>query len=172
MENREPPATGASPWTIRPAQPGDEQGLFVLIGELARFEKLEHLVTGTPSDLAQHLFSTSPSAEALVALRAHRLVGYALFFPTFSTFLARPGLWLEDLFVTESERGQGLGKRLLLQVAAIARQRKAARLEWAVLDWNTRAIDFYEALGATVMPDWRVCRVTGTRLANLGTDSG
>jgi GNAT superfamily N-acetyltransferase len=154
---------------IRPARAGDETGIFALIEELAHFEKLEHQLTGNPSQLAVELFGERPHAEALVAERADRIVGYAIFFTTFSSFLARSGIWLEDLYVTESERGRGTGKALLESVATLAGDRGAGRFEWAVLDWNRRAIEFYEAVGAEVLPDWRVCRVEGDRLNHLAS---
>src|SRR5690606_11125532 len=102
-----------------------------------------------------------PAAEVLIARRNGTAVGFALYFPTFSTFLAKRGLWLEDLFVYPEHRGEGIGKALLRAVAAIAVERDCGRFEWSVLDWNTPAIRFYESLGANVMPDWRIARVTG-----------
>lgn len=153
--------------TIRAARPGDETAIFALISELARFERLESQLEGDASALAAQLFGERPAAEALVAAYDERIVGYAIFFTTFSTFLARPGIWLEDLFVTDSERGRGTGKALLRAVADVAERRGAGRFEWSVLDWNRHAIEFYEALGATVMPDWRICRVAGAALRAL-----
>lgn len=154
--------------TVRPARPGDEQHIFRLLRELARFEKLEHELTGSAEALASHLFGERPAAEVLVAERGGALIGYALFFTTYSTFLTRPGIYLEDLYVTEAERGTGVGKALLGGVARIACARGAGRLEWSVLDWNQRAIDFYVASGAELMHEWRICRVTGSELARLG----
>lgn len=154
--------------TIRPARPGDEEHIFRLLRELARFEMLEHQLTGSADALGRHLFGERPAAEALVAGRGEAVIGYALFFTTYSTFLTRPGLYLEDLYVTEAERGTGVGKALLGEVARIACARSAGRLEWSVLDWNQRAIDFYAARGATLMHDWRICRVAGAELARLG----
>ena len=156
--------------TIRPARPGDEAHIFRLLAELARFEKLEHELIGTAEALALHLFGERPAAEALVAERSDTVVGYALFFTTYSTFLTRPGIWLEDLYVTEAERGTGVGKALLRAVAEVACGRGAGRLEWSVLDWNQRAIDFYVASGAKLMHDWRICRVTGDELVRLGAE--
>lgn len=153
--------------SVRGARAGDEQRLFELVSELARFEKLDDEVRGSAAELADALFGRRPSAEALVAERGGQIVGYALFFTTFSTFLTRSGIWLEDLFVTESERGQGIGQSLLCAVAALAHERQAGRFEWAVLDWNSRAIDFYRASGATVLPDWRICRASGEALKKL-----
>jgi GNAT superfamily N-acetyltransferase len=153
---------------IRPARPGDEHRLFDLIQELARYEKLEHLVTGDVERLRDHLFGARPLVEALLAESAADALGFALFFGNYSTFLTTPGVYLEDIFVIESARGRGIGRALLREVARIAHERGAGRLEWTVLDWNTKAIAFYESAGATVMPDWRVCRVTGDRLKRLG----
>lgn len=144
---------------IRAARRGDEQALFELISELAHFEKLEHSVTGNAERLAEHLFAERPVAEALLAERGAVAVGFALFFTSYSTFLTRPGIYLEDLFVRESERGRGVGRALLSEVRRIAAARGAGRLEWSVLDWNERAIRFYEQIGATVLPDWRICRI-------------
>ncbi|HEV8246851.1 MAG TPA: GNAT family N-acetyltransferase [Polyangiaceae bacterium] len=153
-------------FVIRRARPGDERALFGLIGELARFEHLEHAVSGNHEELAQHLFGARPAAEALLAESKTQgdALGFALFFTTYSTFLTRPGLYLEDLFVHEQARRCGIGTALLREVGKIARERHAGRLEWAVLDWNANAVAFYEKLGASVLPDWRICRVTGSAL--------
>ena len=153
--------------TIRAATVHDVPAIHALIRELAVYEKLEHLCTGTAHALEHALFGTRRAADVLVAELRGEIVGFALFFPTFSTFLARPGLWLEDLYVKPEHRGHGLGARLLRAVAAIAVERGCGRFEWSVLDWNAPAIGFYERLGATVMPDWRLARVTGERLENL-----
>jgi GNAT superfamily N-acetyltransferase len=150
---------------IRATRRGDEATLFALILELARFEKLEHVVTGDAGALAEHLFGERPVAEALVAEDSSGgALGFALFFSSYSTFLTRPGLYLEDLFVVPAARRHGIGTALLREVGRLARERGAGRLEWAVLDWNESAIKFYERLGATVLPDWRICRVTGAAL--------
>jgi GNAT superfamily N-acetyltransferase len=154
--------------TIRPAARADVPAIHGLIRELAVYEKLEHLCTGTQHALDESLFGARPAAEVLVADVGGKIVGFALFLPTFSTFLARPGLWLEDLYVQPAHRGAGLGGRLLRAVAALAVARRCGRFEWAVLDWNAPAIAFYERMGATVMPDWRLCRITGEPLARLG----
>ena len=153
---------------IRLAVRGDVPAIHGLIRELAAYEKLEHLCTGTERALDESLFGEPARAEVLVAAVGAEIVGFALFFPTFSTFLARPGLWLEDLYVKPQHRGRGLGARLLRAVAALAVERRCGRFEWAVLDWNATAIAFYERMGATVMPDWRLCRITGDPLARLG----
>ena len=153
--------------TIRAATPADVGAIHALMYELAEFEKLTHLFTGTAEGLADALFGTRPAAEALVAEDAGRIVGYALFFHNYSTFLSRRGLYLEDLYVQPSQRGTGLGTAMLRAHAAIAIERGCALFEWTVLDWNTPAIGFYEKLGATVLPDWRVVRMTGEALEQL-----
>jgi len=163
-----PTATTSSPsdaFAIRPAVRADVAAIVRLIHGLAEFEKLTHLVQVTPESLAPHLFSERPVAEALVAERAGRVVAFALFFTNFSTFLARPGLYLEDLFVEPEARGQGIGQALLEHLARLAAARGCGRFEWSVLDWNEGAIRFYQRMGATVMPDWRICRIAGPALA-------
>jgi GNAT superfamily N-acetyltransferase len=149
---------------IRAAEKADCPVIVELIRELAVFERLEHLVVVTPESLAQHLFGPRPAAEAVLAERDGHVVAFALFFTNFSTFLGQPGLYLEDLYVRPAHRGVGLGKALLRHLGALAVQRGCGRFEWSVLDWNTHAIRFYEAMGATVLPDWRICRVTGAAL--------
>ncbi|MEM5311843.1 GNAT family N-acetyltransferase [Paraburkholderia sp. JHI869] len=153
--------------TIRAATAADVGAMHALMYELAEFEKLTHLFTGTAEGLADALFGARPAAEALVAEDAGRIVGYALYFHNYSTFLSRRGLYLEDLYVQPSQRGTGLGTAMLRALAAIAVERGCARFEWTVLDWNTPAIGFYEKLGATVLPDWRVVRMTGDALERL-----
>lgn len=156
-------------FTIRFAQPGDVFVLFDLIQALADYEKLTHLVTGSPVALEDHLFGDRPCIEALLAEYPDQVVGFALFFTNYSTFLTKPGIYLEDLFVLPAYRGQGIGKALLSHLAKLALQRDCGRLEWSVLDWNEPAIGFYQRMGATLLPDWRICRVTGesiTQLAN------
>ena len=158
--------------TIRPAGTADIAAVHGLIRELAGFERLSHRCTGTPEELAASLGADRPAAEVLVAEHRGEIVGFALFCPTFSTFLARPGLWLEDLYVQPAHRLRGLGTRLLQAVAAVAVERGCGRFEWAVLDWNAPSIGFYERMGATVMPDWRIARVTGEPLDRLGRRGG
>ena len=162
-----PSATSPAPadFKIRPAQRGDVVAIVRLIHGLAEFEKLTHLVQVTPESLAPHLFGERPVAEALVAERAGRVVAFALFFTNFSTFLALPGLYLEDLFVEPEARGEGIGQSLLEHLARLAATRGCGRFEWSVLDWNEGAIRFYRRMGATVMPDWRICRIAGPALA-------
>ncbi len=153
---------------LRPARPDDLPAIVGLITELAVFEKLEHLVVVTPESLQPHLFGPKPVAEAVVGEVGGQVVAFALFFTNFSTFLGQPGLYLEDLYVQPAHRGTGLGKALLQHLGALAVERGCGRFEWSVLDWNQRAIDFYKGMGATVMPDWRICRVTGEQLAAFG----
>jgi GNAT superfamily N-acetyltransferase len=148
---------------IRSAAPGDERALFALIRGLARFEKLEDTVTGSAEALREHLFGARPVAEALLAEEDGAAVGFALFFPTYSTFLTKPGLWLEDLFVLESHRRRGIGLALLEALRRLAEARGCGRLEWSVLDWNADAIAFYERFGAKVHAEWRICRLTFER---------
>jgi len=151
-------------FNLRPAAPHDVPAIVGLIGELAEFEQLSHLLQLTPETLAPHLFGDRPVVESVVAEADGRVVAFALFFTNFSTFLARPGLYLEDLYVQPAFRGAGIGKALLGHLGALAVARGYGRFEWSVLDWNDNAIRFYEKMGATVMPDWRICRVTGERL--------
>ncbi len=153
--------------TLRAAEARDVGAILALMRELADFEKLTHLFVATADDLADALFGPRPAAEALVAERDGAIVGYALFFHNYSTFLGRRGLYLEDLYVQPSQRGTGLGTAMLKRLAALAVERRCARFEWSVLDWNQPAIDFYQKMGATVMPDWRIVRVTGDALATL-----
>ena len=153
--------------TLRPATPADLLSIVGLIRELAAFEELAHLVVVTPESLAPHLFGERPAAEAVVGEVDGSVVAFALFFSNFSTFLGRPGLYLEDLYVQPAHRGTGLGKALLQHLASLAVSRGCGRFEWSVLDWNERAIGFYQQMGATVMPDWRICRVTGDALTAL-----
>ncbi|TAM07560.1 MAG: GNAT family N-acetyltransferase [Paraburkholderia sp.] len=152
---------------IRTAMPADVGAIHALMYELAEFEKLTHLFVATEDLLADALFGVRPAAEALVAEDAGRIVAYALFFHNYSTFLGRRGLYLEDLYVQPSQRGTGLGTAMLRALAAIAVERQCARFEWTVLDWNQPAIGFYEKMGATVLPDWRVVRMTGDALEQL-----
>jgi GNAT superfamily N-acetyltransferase len=158
----------SEPFILRAAEPRDVPALVGLIGELAEFEKLTHLLRVTPETLHPHLFGPKPVAEAMVAEVDGRVVAFALFFVNFSTFLAKPGLYLEDLYVQPAHRSLGLGKALLLRLAKLAVERDYGRFEWSVLDWNENAIRFYEKMGATVMPDWRICRVTGDALQAMG----
>lgn len=154
-------------FTIRPATPSDCAEILRLIGELAVYEKLEHTAVGTEEALREQLFGPRPAAETLIAERGGRAVGFALYFTTFSTFLCKPGLYLEDLFVEPAYRGAGIGKALLRRLAALARERDCGRLEWRVLDWNEPSIRFYESLGATVMKEWLLVRMTEAEFSRL-----
>ncbi len=151
-------------FTIRSAELRDVAPMVALIRELAEFEKLTHLLQVTPEKLRPHLFGEKPVAEAMVAEMGGEVVAFALFFTNFSTFLAQPGLYLEDLFVKSTHRNQGIGEAMLSRVGRIAAERNYGRFEWSVLDWNENAIRFYEKMGATVMPDWRICRIAGDDL--------
>ncbi len=160
-------------FTIAPAAPADVPDLLRMIRALAEYERLSHLVVADEAALTAALFGAHAGPEALIARAggdSGQAAGFALFFHTFSTFLGRRGLWLEDLFVYPEHRGAGLGRRLLADLAAIARARDCGRFEWAVLDWNAPAIGFYEAMGATLLPDWRIARVTGEALARFGVN--
>ncbi|TXI16620.1 MAG: GNAT family N-acetyltransferase [Roseateles sp.] len=152
---------------IRAAERRDLSAIVELIRELAEFEQLSHLCQVSPEALGPHLFGPKPVVECLVGEVDGEVVAFALFFTNFSTFLAKPGLYLEDLYVRPAHRGTGLGKTLLIHLAQLAVQRGCGRFEWSVLDWNENAIRFYEGLGASVMPDWRICRVTGDALTAL-----
>ena len=154
-------------FSIRPAQPGDVAHIHAMIVELAVFEKLEHMVVATEALLHEALFGARPSCEAIVGEENGEVVTFALFFHNFSTFLTKKGLYLEDLYVKQAHRGKGYGTQVLQRLAQIAVERGCGRFEWSVLDWNTPAIDFYKAMGADVLPDWRICRVTGERLTAL-----
>jgi GNAT superfamily N-acetyltransferase len=154
---------------IRPAVQQDVPLLLELVKELAAYEKLSHAVVANESLLAEHLFGPRPAAEALVASLDGVAVGFALFFTNFSTFVGRPGIYLEDLFVRPVARGAGVGRALLQEVARIAVRRNCGRLEWAVLDWNEPAIGFYRKLGAVALDDWTLFRVTADALARLSS---
>jgi len=152
---------------IRPGELGDVPLIANLIRGLARYEKLEHEVTMTEERLTSYLFGERRYAETLIAEDDGEPVGFALFFHTFSTFLAQPGLYLEDLFVVPEHRGGGIGRALLERLARVAVERGCGRLEWAVLDWNQDAIRFYERLGAKPNSEWTVYRLTGEPLRVL-----
>lgn len=156
---------------IRFAQPEDVSTLFDLIKALAEYEKLSQQVTGSVEALQQHLFGDRPCIEAIVADYQQKKVGFALFFTNYSTFLTKPGIYLEDLFVLPEYRSLGIGKALLIRLAQLALERDCGRLEWSVLDWNESAIGFYQRMGATVLPDWRICRVTGKAIEQLANGS-
>jgi GNAT superfamily N-acetyltransferase len=153
--------------TIRAAERSDVPTIAELIRGLARYERLEGDVSMTEARLEETLFGTRPYAETLIAEADGKAVGFALFFHNYSTFLARPGIYLEDLFVLETHRGGGIGRALLTRLAAIAVERDCGRLEWSVLDWNQDAIGFYQRLGAKPSSDWTVYRLVGDALTSL-----
>jgi len=158
---------------IRPGERADVPVIAELIRGLARFEKLEHEVTMTEDRLAANLFGPHHYAETLIAQEdgsAGVPVGFALFFHNFSTFLAQPGIYLEDLFVIPEQRGRGVGRALLKELARLAVERGCGRLEWSVLDWNREAIAFYERLGARPNSEWTVYRLSGEALPSLGRE--
>jgi GNAT superfamily N-acetyltransferase len=156
-----------SAFAVRPAVSADVADIHTMIGELAAYEKLSHLCVASEADLAEALFGPRPAAEALIARSGAEPAGFALFFHTYSTFLGRRSLWLEDLFVRPAHRRKGCARALLRTLAAVAVARRCGRFEWAVLDWNAPAIAFYEGLGAAVLPDWRIVRVVGPALTAL-----
>jgi GNAT superfamily N-acetyltransferase len=153
--------------SIRPGEKSDVALIAQLIRGLARYEKLEDEVTMTEEKIDRALFGDRPYAETLIAEDGDEAVGFALFFHNFSTFLAQPGIYLEDLFVVPEARGKGVGRALLERLAQVAIERDCGRLEWAVLDWNESAIRFYERLGATPNSEWTVYRLTGDSLRAL-----
>jgi GNAT superfamily N-acetyltransferase len=155
---------------IRPARPEDVPAVLSLIRALARYERLEHEVVGTETALREHLFGAQPRAEVALAEEGGAIAGFALFFHNYSTFLCKPGLYLEDIFVLPEHRGRGHGRALLAHLARLALTRGCGRFEWSVLDWNEPAIGFYESLGARRLDDWRIFRVTGEALEKLAGD--
>ena len=154
-------------FSLRFAQPADCDAIFNLIKALAEYEKLSNAVSGNANLLKQHLFDEPRYIEAIVADSMGKIVGFALFFHNYSTFLTKPGIYLEDLFVLPDYRRQGIGKALLVKLAQIALERNCGRLEWSVLDWNEPAQKFYRTMGASILDDWRICRVTGEKLTEL-----
>jgi GNAT superfamily N-acetyltransferase len=155
---------------IRAAEPPDVALLLALFGELAEYENLTHMMRADERKLSEALFGARPLAEALIAERDGEAAGYALFFPTFSSFLASAGMWLEDLFVRPAHRRHGVGRALLAAVAERTRERGGERLEWAALDWNELALGFYRALGARTMGEWITHRLEGEPLARLAAE--
>jgi len=153
--------------TLRPATIDDVPLILQFIRELAEYEKLLDDVVATEDMLQEHLFGPHPMAEVLLCHEGEVPAGFALFFHNFSTFRGKPGIYLEDLFVRPEFRGKGYGKLLLKSLAKLAVERNCARLEWAVLDWNTPSINFYKSLGALPMDEWTVFRVTGDALGEL-----
>lgn len=154
---------------IDPATPADVPMIRELIRELAAFERLLDEAQATDAQLHDGLFGPRPSAEVVIARLRGEVAGFALFFHNFSTFLGKPGLYLEDLYVRQQYRGQGCGEALLKHLAQLALQRGCGRFEWSVLDWNQRAIDFYKNLGAQPLSEWTIFRVSGEALTTLGS---
>lgn len=157
---------------IRPVRRDEAALVLGLICELAEYEKLGHEVVATESDLHAALFCEKPVAECIIAELDNAVIGFALFFHNFSTFVGKPGLYLEDLYVKPEFRGQGYGKKMLAHLANLAVQRGCGRFEWAVLDWNAPAIHFYQSLGAQMMETWKINRLTGEALVRLATEAG
>lgn len=156
-----------SPFTLRPATPDDAATLLALVRGLAEYERAPDDVVATEGDYVRALSSSPPEMEALLAEEDSAALGFALFFPTWSTWRGRPGVHLEDLFVVPAARGRGIGRALLARVASIAVARGCARLEWQVLDWNEPALGFYRSLGARSLDEWTAMRVDGPALAAL-----
>ena len=157
--------------TIRPAARHEMPEVLAFIRELAVYERLEHEVVASVADLAAALFGPQRYAEVVFACRDGVPVGFALFFHNFSTFVGKPGIYLEDLFVRPAARGHGIGKRLLAWLAATALERGCARLEWAVLDWNEPALGFYRSLGAVAQDEWTTFRLTDAALERLAREA-
>jgi GNAT superfamily N-acetyltransferase len=156
---------------LRHARVEDVDLVLELIRGLADFENLSHQVQATREQLQETLFGAKPAAEVVLACEGETVVGFAVFFPNFSTFLGKPGLYLEDLYVRPEFRGRGHGRALLRHLATLALERGCGRFEWTVLDWNESAIEFYRRQGAEVLPQWRICRVTGETLAQMAAAS-
>lgn len=165
--NSENRRNAAPAFRIDPATPEDVSEILGMIRELAEYEKLSHLCVATAEDLARHLFASPVRIEVLLGRQGGESVCFALFFHNFSTFLGKPGLYLEDLYVRPAFRRHGYGRAMLARLAGLALERDCGRFEWTVLDWNESAIRFYQSLGALVLPDWRITRVTGESLVAL-----
>jgi GNAT superfamily N-acetyltransferase len=158
--------------TIRAATEGDISTILEMIRALAEYERLLHSVTATEERIRETLFGPRPGAEVILAYEKDACAGFALFFPNYSTFLAQPGIYLEDLYVKEPYRGKGLGLALLKRLARLAQERGCGRVEWEVLDWNEPSIRFYKKLGAVPMDDWTKYRLTGEALNQLAANPG
>lgn len=156
---------------IRPAVIDDIPELLGMIRELAEFEKLADQVVATEEDYRESLFGEKPAAEALICKIENSMVGYAIFFSTFSTFIGRAGIWLEDIYIRPAHRTQGIGTKLLKAVGKIAEERNAGRYEWCVLDWNQNAINLYEKMGGEILEEWRIVRMDGKTLSSLNSSS-
>jgi GNAT superfamily N-acetyltransferase len=153
--------------SIAPATRADVPAILEMIHGLAEFERLEHLCVASKDDIERALFGDQARVEVVLAWEGDKTAGFALFFHNFSTFLGRRGLYLEDLFVRPAFRRRGYGRALLVHLARLAVERGCGRFEWTVLDWNEQAIGFYQQLGAQILPEWRITRVTGAALAAL-----
>ena len=153
--------------SIRPATRADVALVLRFVKDLAEYEKLSHLVVATEDAIAEELFGPKSHAEVLLGHRGTEPVAFAVYFHNFSTFLGKKGLYLEDLYVRPAYRRRGFGRAMLLRIARIAAERNCGRLEWSVLDWNEPAIFFYETLGASIMHEWKLVRVTGSALEKL-----
>jgi GNAT superfamily N-acetyltransferase len=160
-------AAEAAGFTLRPATPADVSTILRCIRALAEYERLTHECVATEELLRESLFGDRPAAEVVLAFDGEDVAGYALWFRSYSTFLARPGIYLEDLFVFPAHRRRGLGRRLLAHLASTAAERGYGRVEWAVLDWNTDAMTFYRSLGAVPVDGWSLCRLTGSAISAL-----
>ncbi|MFP6873969.1 MAG: GNAT family N-acetyltransferase [Verrucomicrobiales bacterium] len=154
-------------FTVRPASLEDVKAIHGLLMELAVYEKIDHLVEATTDSTHKALFGSSPVADALVVELSGALIATAVYFQNYSTFMGRPGLYLEDIYVQPTHRGTGIGRALLIELAKIASSRGCGRMEWTVLDWNTRAIDFYQRLGAQILPDWHLVRLSRAGIKQL-----
>jgi len=163
------PATSAEAagFTLRPATPADVPAILECIRRLADYERLAHECVATEAQLRATLFGATRSAEVVLAFAGEEPAGFALWFQSYSTFLAKPGLYLEDLFVYPQHRGRGLGRQLLRHLARVAVERDYGRVEWSVLDWNVDAIGFYRSIGAELLDDWRRCRLAGDAIPAL-----
>ena len=157
----------AAGFTLRPATPADVPAILECIRRLAEYERLAHECVATEERLRETLFGATPSAEVVLAFAGDEPAGFALWFQSYSTFLAKPGLYLEDLFVYPRHRGRGLGRQLLQYLARVAVERDYGRVEWSVLDWNVDAIGFYRSIGAELLDDWRRCRLAGDAIPAL-----
>ena len=166
------PAAPPTNLRISPAQPSDVSLILSFIRKLAEYENLSHEVVADENTLRWSLFSDNAAAEVLLAYVANEPVGFAVYFRNFSTFAGRPGLYLEDVFVEPAHRGRGIGKAILAYLARLAKERGCERLNWAVLDWNRPAVEFYGRLGAVVLTDWRICRLSGAALEQLANQIG
>jgi GNAT superfamily N-acetyltransferase len=152
---------------IASAAPADVPLILAMIRGLADYERLSQICVATEADIREALFGEKPFVEVVLVWEGRVAAGFALFFHNFSTFLGRPGLYLEDLYVRPEYRRRGYGRALLLHLAGLAVERRCGRFEWSVLDWNAPAIGFYESIGATILPDWRIARVTGAALEKM-----